>query len=80
VRLALLIENELPWNANIDSLGFIPDIYSCDYMFLSRENINEMQTLGMAVIPWTVNVRADMDQLLKWGVDGIITDYPNRIK
>ena len=80
VRLALLIENEMPWKVNIDSLGFAPEIYSCDYLLLSRDNIGKMQSEGMAVIPWTVNEREDMDQLLKWGVDGIITDYPNRTK
>ncbi len=80
VQLALLIENELPWKANIDSLGFTPEIYSCDYLLLSKDIIKEIQSDGMAVIPWTVNERADMDQLLKWGVDGIITDYPDRTK
>jgi len=80
VQLALLIENELPWKTNIDSLGFTPEIYSCDYMLLSKETIKELQTVGLAVIPWTVNERDDMDQLLKWGVDGIITDYPDRTK
>ena len=80
IQLALLIENELPWKANIDSLGFTPEIYSCDYMLLSRSIIKEIQAKGMAVIPWTVNEREDMDQLLKWGIDGIITDYPDRTK
>ena len=80
VRLALLIENEPGWKANIDSLGFTPEIYSSDYMLLSQDIIEELQSEGMAVIPWTVNEREDMDQLLKWGVNGIITDYPNRTK
>ncbi len=78
VRLALLIENELPWNKNIDSLGFIPEIYSCYYQLLSQKSIKEIQEAGMEVIPWTVNQTKDMHQLVGWGVDGIITDYPNR--
>jgi glycerophosphoryl diester phosphodiesterase len=28
---------------------------------------------------WTVNETADMRRLLDWGVDGIITDFPNRL-
>ncbi|MCP4460951.1 MAG: glycerophosphodiester phosphodiesterase [Cytophagales bacterium] len=80
VQLVLLIENELPWRTNIDSLGFTPEIYSCDYMLLSGDIIKDLQIEGMAVIPWTVNEREDMDQLLKWGVDGLITDYPDRTK
>ena len=77
VQLALLIENELSWELNIDSLGFKPEIYSCDYALLSAETINELQKENMKVIPWTVNDSIDMRQLIHWGVNGLITDYPN---
>ncbi len=33
----------------------------------------------MKIIPWTVNETTLMDSLLQMGVDGIITDYPDRI-
>lgn len=33
----------------------------------------------MEVHIWTVNEVADMRRLMRWGVDGIITDYPNRL-
>ncbi|MEQ9405469.1 MAG: glycerophosphodiester phosphodiesterase family protein [Cyclobacteriaceae bacterium] len=78
VRLALLIENRVPWNMNIDSLGFTPDVYSCNYQLLSRKIIGEIQKAGMLVIPWTVNETKEMTELIEWGVDGIITDYPDR--
>ncbi len=77
VQLALLIENELSWELNIDSLGFKPEIYSCDYALLSAETISELQEKNMKVIPWTVNDSIDMRQLIHWGVNGLITDYPN---
>ena len=77
VQLALLIENELSWELNIDSLGFKPEIYSCDYALLSAETISELQEKNMKVIPWTVNDSLDMRQLIHWGVNGLITDYPN---
>jgi len=77
VQLALLIENELTWELNIDSLGFKPEIYSCDYALLSAETISELQEINMKVIPWTVNDSIDMRQLIHWGVNGLITDYPN---
>jgi glycerophosphoryl diester phosphodiesterase len=34
--------------------------------------------LGLLVIPWTVNDPADMRRLIRWGVDGLITDWPDR--
>lgn len=78
IKLVLLIENGLPWRSNIDSLGFIPEVYSCYYELLSQENMKEIQNAGMEVIPWTVNDVSDIQQLVDWGVDGIITDYPDR--
>lgn len=78
VTLALLIENELPFQQNLDSLGFTPPIYSCDFKLLSRQGLKSLQDLGMKVIPWTVNEVSDMERLIDWGVDGLITDYPDR--
>ena len=42
--------------------------------------MREAQDLGLSVIPWTVNEAADMERLLDWRVDGIITDYPDRLR
>jgi len=78
VKLALLIENELPWKQNIDSLGFTPEIYSCYFKLLNQKNVKEMQEKGMLVIPWTINEERDLQNMMEIGVDGIITDYPDR--
>ncbi len=42
--------------------------------------VKEAQSLGLKVVPWTINTPADMERLLGWGVDGIITDYPDRLR
>ena len=34
---------------------------------------------GIRVIPWTVNDPADWTRLLDWGVDGLTTDFPDRL-
>lgn len=78
VKLAVLIENELSADENLNTLGFIPEIYSCWYRRLSKEVVAELQQQGMLVIPWTVNSLEDMQELIAWGVDGIITDYPDK--
>lgn len=78
VALVLLIENELDWRVNIDSLGFTPEIYSPYYKLVSQEIVKEIQDAGIKVIPWTVNDFADLKEVKEWGVDGIITDYPDR--
>jgi len=40
----------------------------------------EAQSLGFQVIPWTINKEVDMTDLMRRGVDGIITDYPNILR
>ena len=36
------------------------------------------QANGLTVVPWTVNDPVDMRRLIAWGVDGLITDWPDR--
>jgi glycerophosphoryl diester phosphodiesterase len=47
---------------------------------LTQALVQEAQALGLQVIPWTINSPADMERLIDWGVDGIITDYPDRLR
>lgn len=47
---------------------------------LTEALVREAQALGLKVVPWTINEPADMDRFIAWGVDGIITDYPDRLR
>jgi glycerophosphoryl diester phosphodiesterase len=47
---------------------------------LTEVDLKRAQALGLKVIPWTVNDPADIDRLIGWGVDGLIGDYPDRIR
>ena len=80
VKLAMLIESEANVDTNLAQLGFVPEIYSCDYHLLSQATIAYIQTKEMRVIPWTVNNIATMNQLIAWDIDGIITDYPDSLQ
>jgi glycerophosphoryl diester phosphodiesterase len=42
--------------------------------------IDAAHSRGIEVHPYTINDKADMHHLIEWGVDGIITDYPDRLK
>jgi glycerophosphoryl diester phosphodiesterase len=55
-------------------------IWSPAYQNLSAEAVKGAHELGLKVVPWTVNDPADAQRLIDWGVDGIITDYPDRIR
>jgi glycerophosphoryl diester phosphodiesterase len=60
-------------------LGFTPDVYSPYFQLLSKEKVQQLHALGMKVIPWTVNTTEEMKRIKAMKVDGIITDYPDRI-
>jgi len=78
VRLSALVENLRSPEKNLDDLGFKPDIYSPYFRLISQDKIARLHQQGIKVIPWTVNQRDDMKRLKGWGVDGLITDYPDR--
>lgn len=86
IRLAALVENDLSIDENLKELGFTPDIWSPHFSKLSRESVNSLHEKTpdgrtgkkMLVIPWTINETKDMLVLKGMGVDGLITDYPDR--
>jgi glycerophosphoryl diester phosphodiesterase len=53
-------------------------VWSPFYRNVDEQSVRQAQALGLKVIPWTVNEVADMQRLKSWGVDGLITDYPDR--
>jgi glycerophosphoryl diester phosphodiesterase len=81
VTLVALVENMRGAEKNLADLGFTPAVYSPYYQLLTgKDAVDAIHRLGMKVIPWTVNDPDDMRRLKAWGVDGIITDYPDRIR
>ncbi|MGG4500610.1 glycerophosphodiester phosphodiesterase [Paenibacillus polymyxa] len=46
---------------------------------VTPEAVSEALALGVVYHPWTVNEPEEMERLLEAGVNGIITDYPDRL-
>ena len=78
-----------PWLAGLDLAahdGSVPRlaraagcaIWSPFWRNVTPDNVKEAQALGLKVLPWTVNNPAEMARLIDMGVDGLITDYPDR--
>ncbi|MFT7835398.1 glycerophosphodiester phosphodiesterase [Saccharothrix sp. BKS2] len=52
-----------------------------DYVpFTTKALVDEAHAHGLEVIPWTVDDKPTMNKLIDDGVDGIITDYPDRLR
>lgn len=54
-------------------------IWAPNFKNLTPELVTISHALGLKVIPWTVNERPQMQRMLLMGVDGIISDYPDRL-
>ena len=80
IRLAALVENTKSIDANLADLGFKPSTYSPNFKLLNREKVKYLHQQRIRVVPWTVNEISDMLSLKGMGVDGLITDYPDRAR
>jgi len=80
-----------PWHAGFalrDYGGSLPALvkaagcgtWSMFWRNLTPKDLTEAHALGLKVLPWTVNERDQMRSLIDMGVDGIITDYPDRLR
>ncbi|MRX66535.1 glycerophosphoryl diester phosphodiesterase [Flavobacterium resistens] len=49
------------------------------YHLLNQENVQEMQQKGFLVLPWTVNIEEDIQKIKSYNVNGIISDFPDKI-
>jgi glycerophosphoryl diester phosphodiesterase len=82
VRTALLIgrAGDQGLADNLATLSFVPDIYSPNAQLVDDALVAAVHDRGLALIPWTVNDPDAMARLVRLGVDGLITDYPNRAR
>ncbi len=79
-----------PWTAGyrFSQYGSVPRmvkaaggrVWSPYFGDLDAAQLKEAQALGLKVIVWTVNAPAHIAAMMDLGVDGIISDYPDRVR
>lgn len=80
-----------PWTAGLDvdeHGGSVPRMvaasgagtWSPNWRNVDAASLAEAQALGLRVVVWTVNETRDMHIMIRLGVDGIVTDYPDRLR
>jgi glycerophosphoryl diester phosphodiesterase len=80
IRLSFLAENIDDVSEIERQLGFLPEIFSPAKELVSADLIRAFHSKSIKVISWTVNDALQIEQFISWGIDGIITDYPDKVK
>lgn len=79
MKVALLVDENETILEKLSKLSYKPEIISPYYKLISKEIVSYYHNKDHLVIPWTVNTVEDMKQMIDFQVDGIITDYPDRL-
>jgi glycerophosphoryl diester phosphodiesterase len=62
----------------VQALG--AQVWSPHVLDVDARLVAEAHALGLAVVPWTVNDARDMERAIALGIDGLITDHPDRLR
>ncbi len=78
IMLGVLTDTDLE-----EALGFAQRIQAVsvhpDYTMLTQEHVKNIQSNNMQVITYTINDKVHIERLKAYGVDGIISDFPDRL-
>lgn len=79
VAIAVLTEDN-PLDAIPVAKELNAEAINPDFKKLNLEVANKIRDAGFKIYTWTVNDPNDINQAKRWAVDGIITNYPERVK
>lgn len=77
IATAYLTSKRYPDPARVAEAG--ARVWSPDFSVLNEETVKKAKILRLRIVPWTVNEPGDIARVLDMGVDGIISDYPDRV-
>ena len=79
-RLPVALIYNKPWSFPQDAMGKRAlSILSCSGTVLNQANLSKAHEQGIKVFVWTLNTEAHIEHFLNIGVDGIITNHPDRL-
>ncbi len=78
VPIAVLTEDDpldaIPIAKSLNAMAINPN-----FKLLTKDNIAKIKKAGLKILTWTVNQPEQIDIMMDLGVDGIITDFPERV-
>lgn len=79
IPIAILIDKD-PLKAISIGKELQAEAINPNFKSLNAQNTRKIKEEGFKVYPWTVNEAEDIDKMKEFGVDGIITNYPERVR
>ena len=81
LKLALLTDSEfIEIEKYLSNNGLSSYSYHPEINLISKEDVEKLHDRGVKIFVWTVNKEEDLNYLVKLGVDGVITNYPDIMK
>ena len=78
IKIAILTEDDpvdaIPIAKELNAFSINPN-----HVLLTKLNAAKIKSENISIYPWTVNEILDINKMKKIGIDGIITDYPERV-
>jgi glycerophosphoryl diester phosphodiesterase len=79
IATAFLVGDTGNVTEKLAKLDYKPTIYSPHYRLVDEALVHYCHENKIKIIPWTVNDEKDITNIIKLGVDGIISDYPDKV-
>jgi glycerophosphoryl diester phosphodiesterase len=79
-RIAVLVSPREPEAVIERAFAVAAEAINPHWALVTRESVEEAHAQGLSVYPYTANEESEMRRLLDCGVDGVITNYPDRLK
>jgi glycerophosphoryl diester phosphodiesterase len=76
---AVLVAETVPIDPGEVARRADAELYCPSWHTVDAQQVRVAHAAGVRVVPWTVNEPGQWQRLLSWGVDGITTDYPDRL-
>lgn len=64
----------------LTDISFTPYALGMYHVTIKEKDVTKANMEGVKIFAWTVNSEKQCKKLIRYGVEGIITDYPDRIK
>ena len=79
IQTAVLVEKKTVEMAIIQAKKINAKAINIDFKLLNKKVVKKIKSENLIINTWTVNEINQIKRIMKLGVDGIITDFPDRV-